>query len=55
MWLVTLRREPAGTGDACGLPDQLMDERKPDKVYGAAAATLAERLSKRPVRLRAHT
>lgn len=43
MWLVTLRREPAGTGDACGLPDQLMDEEKPDKVHVAAAAALAER------------
>jgi len=43
MWLVTLRREPAGTGDACGLPDQLMDEEKPDKVHVAAAEALAER------------
>ena len=43
MWLVTLRCEPAGTGDACGLPDQLMDEEKPDKVHVAAAAALAER------------
>jgi len=43
MWLVTLRCETAGTGDGFGSPDQLMDERKPDKVYEAAAATLAER------------